>query len=133
MQILPAQGQRFWEFQAELHVHNNPSNNPSKISNHREARIHSLPARGGKQVVLGQPFLVSFPQFLLLISVPKLCPTVCDLMDCSMPDFPVLHYPQSLLKFMYTESVVLLNCIILCPPLLLLPSIFPSISVFPPV
>ena len=25
-------------------------------------------------------------------SVAKLCPTVCDLMDCSMPGFPVLHY-----------------------------------------
>ena len=25
-------------------------------------------------------------------SVTKLCLTLCDLMDCSMPDFPVLHY-----------------------------------------
>ena len=25
-------------------------------------------------------------------SVTKLCPTHCDLMDCNMPCFPVLHY-----------------------------------------
>ena len=25
-------------------------------------------------------------------SVAKSCPTLCDLMDCSMPGFPVLHY-----------------------------------------
>ena len=25
-------------------------------------------------------------------SVAKSCPTLCDPMDCSMPDFPVLHY-----------------------------------------
>jgi len=25
-------------------------------------------------------------------SVAKLCPTLCDPMDCSMPGFPVLHY-----------------------------------------
>ena len=34
------------------------------------------------------------------------------------------------LKFMSTESVVLSNHLILCHPLLLLPSIFPSIRVF---
>ena len=37
---------------------------------------------------------------------------------------------QSLLKLMSTESVILSNHLILCHPLLLLPSIFPSISVF---
>ena len=36
----------------------------------------------------------------------------------------------SLLKFMYIESVMLSNHLILCCPLLLLPSIFPSIRVF---
>ena len=36
----------------------------------------------------------------------------------------------SLLKFMSIESVMLSNHLILCHPLLLLPSIFPSISVF---
>ena len=37
---------------------------------------------------------------------------------------------QSLLKFMSIESVMLSSCLILCCPLLLWPSIFPSITVF---
>ena len=37
---------------------------------------------------------------------------------------------QSLLKFMSIESVMLFNHLILCHPLLFLPSIFPSIRVF---
>ena len=38
---------------------------------------------------------------------------------------------QSSLKLMSIESVMPSNCLILCHPLLLLPSIFPSIRVFP--
>ena len=49
-------------------------------------------------------------------------------MDCSTPGFPVLHYLSSLLKL--TESVIPSNLLILCLPLLLPPSIFPSIMVF---
>ena len=41
--------------------------------------------------------------------------------------FPI---PQSLFKFTSTESVILSNRLILCHPLFLLPSIFPSIGVF---
>ena len=37
----------------------------------------------------------------------------------------------SLLKLMPIESVMLSNLLILCHPLLLLPSVFPSIRVFP--
>ena len=50
-------------------------------------------------------------------------------MDCSTPGFPVLHY---LPKFAQThiQSMMPSNHIILCCPLLLLPSIFPSIRVF---
>ena len=51
-------------------------------------------------------------------------------MDCSTPGFPVLHSFQSLLKLMSIESVMPSNHLILCHPLLLLPSIFPSIRVF---
>ena len=51
-------------------------------------------------------------------------------MDCSTPGFPVHHQPQSLLKLMSIESVMPSNHLILCCPLLLLPSIFPSIRVF---
>ena len=49
-------------------------------------------------------------------------------MNCSTPAFPVLHH--LLLKFMSTESVMLSDHLILCFPLLLLPSIFPSIRDF---
>ena len=38
---------------------------------------------------------------------------------------------QSLLKFMSIEVVMLSNYLVLCRPLLLLPSVFPSIQVFP--
>ena len=61
-------------------------------------------------------------------SVAKLCPTLCNPMDYSTPDFPVLHL-QSLLQFMSIELVMLSNHLILYVPLLLLPSIFPSIIV----
>ena len=51
-------------------------------------------------------------------------------MDCSMPHFPVHYQLQSLLKLMSIESVMPCNHLILCHPLLLVPSIFPSIRVF---
>ena len=63
-------------------------------------------------------------------SVVQLCLTPCDLMDCSIPGFPVLHHLPSLLKLMSIEQVMPSNHLILCCPLLLLPSVFPSIRVF---
>ena len=51
-------------------------------------------------------------------------------LDCSMPGFPVNHQSQSLLKLMSIESVMPSNHLILCCPLLLLLSIFPSFRVF---
>ena len=51
-------------------------------------------------------------------------------MDCSTPGFPVHTNSRSLLKLMSIESVMPSNHLILCRPLLLLPSIFPSIRVF---
>ena len=56
--------------------------------------------------------------------------TLCDLMDCSITGFPVFHIFWSLLKFMSTESVMPSNHLIFCCPLLLLPSIFPSLKIF---
>ena len=55
------------------------------------------------------------------------CLTLCDHMDCSIPGFFV---SQSLLKFKSIESMMPSNHLILCRPLLLLPSIFPRIRVF---
>ena len=63
-------------------------------------------------------------------SVAQLCPTLCDPMDCSTPGFPVHHQISELLKLMSIESVMPSNHLILYCPLLLLPSIFPSIRVF---
>ena len=50
-------------------------------------------------------------------------------MDCSMPGFPVHHQLPDLLKLMSIRSVMPSNHLILCHPLLLLPSIFTSIRV----
>ena len=52
-------------------------------------------------------------------------------MDHSMPVFLVFRYLWSLLKLMSIESVMLSNHLILYHLLLLLPSILPSIRVFP--
>ena len=54
----------------------------------------------------------------------------CDPMSCSMQGLPVQHNSQSLPKLMSIELVMPSNHLILCHPLLLLPSIFPSIRVF---
>ena len=63
-------------------------------------------------------------------SVIKSRPTLCYPMDCSMPAFPVLTRSWSLFRLMSIELVMPSNQLILCCPLLLLPSIFPSIRVF---
>ena len=62
--------------------------------------------------------------------VTQSCSTLGNPMDCSMPSLPVHHQLPELLKLMSIESVMPSNHLILCHPLLLLPSIFPSIRVF---
>ena len=59
--------------------------------------------------LLSLKLLLSSVQF---ISTAQSCPTLCDPTDCSTPGPPVHHQ------------------LIFCHPLLLLPSIFPSIRVF---
>ena len=54
----------------------------------------------------------------------------CNPMDCSTPGFLSITNSQSLLKLTSIESVMPSNHLILCHPLLLLPSIFPSIRIF---
>ena len=68
----------------------------------------------------------------MLFSVTKLHLTLCDPMDCSTPSQSPLSFPMSwsLLKFMSIESMMPSNHLILCHPLVLLPSIFPSIRAF---
>ena len=56
--------------------------------------------------------------------------TVYDPMDCSTPGFALLHYLPEFAQTQGIELVIPSNHLILCRPLLLLPSIFPSIRVF---
>ena len=71
--------------------------------------------------------------FLSLIqfsSVAQSCPTLCDPMNCSMPG---LRVHQQLPEFTQThirQLIMPFRNLILCHPLLLLPSIFPRIRVF---
>ena len=64
----------------------------------------------------------------LFISVTQSCLTLCDSMECCTPGFPV-HYllPEFTQTHVHRVGDAIL---ILCYPLLLPPSIFPSIRVF---
>ena len=66
----------------------------------------------------------------LLVLLSLSLPTLHDPVNRSTRGLPVLHHLPELLKPMSTESVMPSNHLILCRPLLLLPSIFPSISIF---
>ena len=61
-------------------------------------------------------------------SVAQSCLTLCNPMDYSLPGFPVHHQLPELTHV--HQSVMPSNHLILCHPLLLIPSIFPSIRVF---
>ena len=63
-------------------------------------------------------------------SVAPSCPTLCDTMDRCIPGFLSITNCRSLPKLMSIELVMPSNHLILSHPLLLLPSIFPSIRVF---
>ena len=70
-------------------------------------------------------------------SVTKLCPTLCNPMECSTPGFPALHYLQEFVQthvhWVGEAILCFILCFIhfiLCCPLLLLPSVFPSTRVF---
>ena len=85
------------------------------------------------------PLLNLFPSTILLswkhqnlccCSVIHLCLTLCDPMNCRMPCFLSFTISWSLPKLMSIESLMPSNHFILYHPLLLLPSIIPSIRVF---
>ena len=67
--------------------------------------------------------------FLFLL-LTQLCPTLCTLWTAAHQASLSFTISWSLLKLMSIESVTPSNHLILCRPLLLLPSIFPSIRVF---
>ena len=79
---------------------------------------------------MSYPALLPNLSSIHLSSVTQLCLTLCDPMYCNTPGFPVHH---QLPEFTQPMSIVLVmpsNHLILCHPLLFLPSIFPSIRVF---
>ena len=63
-------------------------------------------------------------------SVTQSRPTLCDPMNRSTTGSLSNTKSRSLLKLMSIESVMPSNHLILCCPILLLPSIFPRIRVF---
>ena len=66
----------------------------------------------------------------VITSVTLLCPTLCDPMDCSTPGLPVYHHLPEFAQTHVHQVMMPSNHLILCCPLLLPPSIFPSIRVF---
>ena len=75
-------------------------------------------------------FLRIFLQFFQFSSVAQSCPTLCDPMNHSTPGLPIHHQLLESTQILVLESVMPSNHLILCPPLLLPLSIFPSIRVF---
>ena len=63
-------------------------------------------------------------------SVTQSCPTLCDLVNCSMSGLPVHHQHRSSLQLTSIKSVMPSSRLILCCPLILLPPIPFSIRVF---
>ena len=63
-------------------------------------------------------------------SVAQLCPTLCNPMDCSTPGLPVHHQLPEFTQTHVHRVSDAIQPLILCHPLLLLPSVFPSIRVF---
>ena len=64
-------------------------------------------------------------------SVIQLCLTLCDPMDCNKSGVCVLHYLLEFAKIHAIELMMPSKHLILCHPLLLMPSISSSIRVFP--
>ena len=78
-------------------------------------------------------FILYYNQFTVLYqfsSVAQSCLTLCNPMDYSTPGFPVHHQLPELVQTHIHRVGDACNHLILCHPLLLLPSIFPSIRVF---
>ena len=68
--------------------------------------------------------------FLAVLVVAQSCLTLYNPVDCSTPSFPVLHHLPAKSKLTSIASMMPCNHLILCCPLLLLPSIFPRVKVF---
>ena len=78
-----------------------------------------------------QPKRLSDSRACRCCSVAKSCAILCNPWTATPHASLSLTIFPSLLKFISTESGMLFHHLILCHPLLLLPSIFPSVRVFP--
>ena len=89
----------------------------------------------GLKILIYRFFHLKICIILILFSVqfssfPQSCPTLDNPVDCSTPRFPVHHQlPELAQTNVHTVSDVIQPFILYCP-LLLLPSIIPSIMVF---
>ena len=77
-----------------------------------------------------QKILNSYVFYVAVVQSLKLCLTLCNPMDCSTPGSFVFLCLPKFAQIISIESATLYNHLNLCFPLLLLPSIFPSIRVF---
>ena len=69
-------------------------------------------------------------RLILLLSVTKPCLTLCNAMDCSTLGVLVFHFLPEFAQTHVHWANEASNHFLLCRPLLLLPSIFPSLGVF---
>ena len=74
--------------------------------------------------------IAPIPIQVLLLSF-KSCQTLCNPMDCSVPGFPILHYSQSLLRFMSIKLVMLYSSCPLSSPFSSCPQPFSASGSFP--
>ena len=97
----------------------------------------SFPASGSfpmsQLFTSGSPYVIHYNKIHCYhcCSIPKLCPTLCDRMDCSRPGFLVLHH---LLEFAQTHVHWINDAIQPSHPLILFPSCsqsFPATESFP--
>ena len=79
------------------------------------------------------PFLIQIEYLVLsaqFSSVTQSCPNLCNPMNCSTPGLPVHHQLPEFTQTHVHRVSDASSHLILCRPLLLLPSIFPRIRVF---
>ena len=93
-------------------------NRHDRISGHGKTRSLALPG------VYVTNSCIRYPAHVV-----QSCPTLCNPMNCSTSGLPVLR-SWSLLKFMSLVLTMPSNHLILCHPLFLLPSTFPSTRVY---
>ena len=88
-----------------------------------------IPDKGDLGLIPGQGTRSQYSSVQFSSVQLLMCPTLRNAMDCSTQDFLSISNSWSLLKFMSIVLVMPSNHLILHHPLLLLPSIFPSIKV----